>query len=272
MPNPAQVPVEDAGVARRISRVVVAGVAAVLTVLVVSGAVTEGGPATVQPTTAPAPSPGPAVVAPRTPAAPTTYGRIGFTATPEPVVQTGEAEVAGPAVAPTAPPKTASKPKSASKPKASTGKAAAPKKPTGATTKTVHGPTSWGALNAAIARIPGYRPGAAHWVVTARYGHWGATDLSTGTVYISPNAPVSRLDSIARHEWAHVIQGRVYGHNAQAAFAAMNRVFGGSGLTGAERSADCMARLLGASWTNYTPCTSAAWRAKAGRLLAGERL
>jgi len=40
----------------------------------------------------------------------------------------------------------------------------------------------------------------------------------------------------------------------------------------AERAADCMAKLQGASYTHYTPCLDHGWRRAAARLLAGQRL
>lgn len=126
-------------------------------------------------------------------------------------------------------------------------------------------------LGQAVSRIPSY--GAhrrARWVLTGKYGHWGATDLASGTVYISPSVPASRLDSVVRHEWAHVLQIRVYG-SASATVAGLNAYFGGSGMTGVERAADCMALQLGATWTNYTSCSSPAWQRGAARLLAGRR-
>lgn len=134
------------------------------------------------------------------------------------------------------------------------------------------GPTGWPALNAAIARIPGYRKGNIRWVVTSRYGHYGATDLATSHIYISPGAPTRLLDSVVRHEYAHVVSVRAYGGDWRAAKAALNAAFGGSGMVGAERAADCMARLMGASWTNYTACTSSSWRRSAAVLLSGHRL
>ncbi|KQX61923.1 hypothetical protein [Angustibacter sp. Root456] len=126
-------------------------------------------------------------------------------------------------------------------------------------------------LHQAVARIPRYgahRP--TRWVLTSQYGHYGATDLGSGTVYISPSVPASRLDSVVRHEWAHVLQIRVYG-SASATIAGLNAAFGGSGMTGLERAADCMAVQLGATWTNYTSCSSPAWQRAASRLLAGRR-
>lgn len=127
------------------------------------------------------------------------------------------------------------------------------------------------ALSRAVARIPGYsayRP--TRWVLTGKYGHWGATDLSSGTVYISPSVPASRLDDVVRHEWAHVLTIRIYG-SASATISGLNAYFGGSGMAGGERATDCMARQLGATWTGYTSCSSAAWQRGAVRLLQGRR-
>jgi hypothetical protein len=52
----------------------------------------------------------------------------------------------------------------------------------------------------------------------------------------------------------------------------MNAWFGGSGLTGPERAADCMAILQGATWTHYTTCTNTHWQAGARLLVSGHRL
>jgi hypothetical protein len=127
-------------------------------------------------------------------------------------------------------------------------------------------------MQQAIARIPGYRAGDAVWLLTSRYGHWGVADLGTGVIYISPSVPAARMYDVVVHEWSHVLSVRDYGGDVNAAVGAMDHWFGGAGLQGAERAADCMARELGAAWTHYTPCPSAAWRAGARRLLAGQRL
>lgn len=153
--------------------------------------------------------------------------------------------------------------------KKSTPKVAAPR--IAAPTK-VSGPTSWAALNAAIARIPGYRPGVARWYVTGKYGHYGTTDLANGNIYISPNVPTNLLYSVAAHEYSHALVSQNYGRNWRAANTALARVYGGSGMTAQERAADCMAKRLGASWTHYTSCTSSSWRTAAGKLLQGRRL
>lgn len=154
------------------------------------------------------------------------------------------------------------------------GSKAVPAKP--ARTKTsrhvVRGPTSWSTLNNAIARIPNYRPGVAHWVVTGRYGHWGATDIANGNIYISPNVPASRVYSVASHEYDHALTSSNYRWNWQAADAAMNRWFGGGTPGARERAADCMAIAQGATWTNYTPCQNDRWRQGARILLGGNRL
>lgn len=150
---------------------------------------------------------------------------------------------------------------------AATPPAATRPKPSGVT-----GPTGWPALNAAIARIPGYRPGGITWTVSSRYGHWGATDMATGWIYISPSVSPGLLDSVVRHEYAHIVTVRAYAGDWRTAKQAANLTFGGTGRTGVERAADCMARALGASFTQYTSCGRADWQAAAGRLLAGRRL
>jgi hypothetical protein len=134
------------------------------------------------------------------------------------------------------------------------------------------GPTSWGSLNAAIARIPTYHPGASRWVVSGRYGHWGTADWYHDTLYISPTVPADRVYDVVVHEWSHELTVLDYHGNVDAAVKAMNRYFGGQGLTGAERAADCMAVLQGASWTHYTSCTDRRWREGAATLLRGRAL
>lgn len=139
-------------------------------------------------------------------------------------------------------------------------------------TRTVSGPTSWSALNAAIARIPTYHAGGARWVISTKYGHWGTADWYHDTLYISPNVPDSYLYDVAVHEWSHELSVLDYAGDVEAATTAMNAWFGGSDLVGAERAADCMAILQGADWTHYTPCTDSHWRAGAARLVAGQQL
>jgi hypothetical protein len=136
----------------------------------------------------------------------------------------------------------------------------------------VTSPTGWAPLDAAIARIPSYRPGAAIWLVSNRFGHWGTADWYHATLYIAPDVPVDRLYDVAVHEWSHELSVLDYDGDVATAVKAMNAVFGGSGLDGAERAADCMAKLQGASWTHYTPCLDHDWRRAAARLLAGQRL
>jgi hypothetical protein len=108
--------------------------------------------------------------------------------------------------------------------------------------------------------------------VTSRYGHWGATDLATSDIYISPSVRTSLLDSLVRHEYAHVVTVRAYGGDWRTARSEMNVAFGASGRIGVERAADCMARAMGASWTNYTTCTREDWQRHARRLLSGRPL
>ena len=134
------------------------------------------------------------------------------------------------------------------------------------------GPTGWSALNRAIARIPSYRPGTVRWVMSSKFGHWGTTDWYHATAYISPAVPSTYMYDVAVHEWSHELTVLDYHGDVAAATAATNRAFGGGGLVGEERAADCMAILQGATWTHYTSCTSPRWRHEARRLLEGERL
>jgi hypothetical protein len=140
------------------------------------------------------------------------------------------------------------------------------------TVRTPSGPTGWAQLNSAIARIPTYRAHAARWVVSSRYGHWGTADWYHDTLYIEPTVPSAYLYDVAVHEWSHELSVLDYNGNVAAAVAAMNRYFGGTGLVGAERAADCMAIVQGATWTHYTTCTNTHWRAGASVLLRRHRL
>ncbi|MFL6238438.1 MAG: hypothetical protein ACJ735_02940 [Actinomycetes bacterium] len=139
---------------------------------------------------------------------------------------------------------------------------------------TIHapsGPTSWPALNVAIARIPTYRSGEAEWVVK-NTGWWGTADWGLGVIYISPTVPVSKLYDVAVHEWSHLLTVRDYGGNVQLATQATAAYFGGTGLNGAEDAADCMAIVQGADWTHYTRCASSHWRDGARLLVEGRTL
>jgi hypothetical protein len=135
--------------------------------------------------------------------------------------------------------------------------------------KFVAGPTSWSALNAAIARIKSYRAGDAQWIVE-NTGWWGTADWYKATIYISPSAPESKLYDIAVHEWSHLLSIRPYGGDVHAAAVAMRAYFGGT--SGPEYAADCMAKLQGATYLKYTQCTTPTWVAGARLLLAGKRL
>jgi len=147
-----------------------------------------------------------------------------------------------------------------------------PKPATVRRTATVAAPTFQQSLDAAITRIPTYRPGAARWIVSRAYDFWGTADWYHDVLYVSPDVPLSKLYDVAVHEWSHELSVLDYAGDVAAATAAMNAWFGGSGLTGPERAADCMAVLQGARWTHYTTCTNAAWRTGAARLIAGQRL
>jgi hypothetical protein len=128
------------------------------------------------------------------------------------------------------------------------------------------------ALRYVVARIPAYRPGVVSaWVWSDRYGHYGATNLATREVTISPRVPAGLLYSVVVHEYSHALAIWVYGSSASADVALM-RTFGGSAGTARELAADCMAIVQGATWTNYTSCGSSAWRQAARVLVSGRRL
>jgi hypothetical protein len=136
----------------------------------------------------------------------------------------------------------------------------------------VPGPTHWSALNAAIQRIPTYRSGAARWLVSSKYDFWGTADWYHDVLYVDPSVPEEKLYDVAVHEWSHELSVLDYSGDVAAATRAMNATFGGSGLTGPERAADCMSVLQGATWTHYTTCTNPTWRTAAARLVAGKTL
>jgi hypothetical protein len=133
-------------------------------------------------------------------------------------------------------------------------------------------PTGWSALNTAIAKIPTYHPGDARWVVSSRYAYWGTADWYHDVLYVDPAVPTARLYDVAVHEWSHELSVLDYGGDVRKATHAMNRYFGGTGLVGAERAADCMAIEQGAVWTHYTTCRNVDWRRGARRLVNGRRL
>ncbi len=127
-------------------------------------------------------------------------------------------------------------------------------------------------MNQAVARIPGGADPKVVWVLSDAYGSWGTADWYNDIVYISPKVPENRMYDVVIHEYNHLRSVVPYGGNVDDAVKAMNAYFGGSGLMGAERAADCMARLQGATWTSYTPCTDARWRDGARKLVRGQRL
>ena len=127
-------------------------------------------------------------------------------------------------------------------------------------------------IDAAVRGLRGYQPGAVRWKLSTQYGQWGTADWYANVIYISPKVPHRLLRSVVIHEWDHILSVRAYGGDVSAAVAAMNQLFGGTGLVGAERAADCMALLSGATWTHYTSCSSDAWRAGARLLLEGRQL
>jgi hypothetical protein len=133
-------------------------------------------------------------------------------------------------------------------------------------------PTSWSALNSVIADIPSYQPGVADWLVSSKFDFWATADWYGNVIYVNPSVPVDRLYDVVVHEWSHLLSVQAYDGNVRRAKRAMNRWFGGHHLVGAERAADCMARVQGATWTYYTACHKRHWRHGARRLINGRPL
>ncbi|MDQ1723478.1 MAG: hypothetical protein QOG52_506 [Frankiaceae bacterium] len=135
---------------------------------------------------------------------------------------------------------------------------------------------SGSALSRAIAAIPGYsaaRP--VTWVMSSSFGHYGMTDWYHNTIYLSPTIPASQLASVAKHEYGHILEARAYGGDIPRMIAGISRIFGAGGrgnLNGTELAADCIAVVNGASWTHYTGCNNATWRAAARQLIAGHAI
>ncbi|MGN6475289.1 MAG: hypothetical protein ACTHK4_16790 [Mycobacteriales bacterium] len=130
-------------------------------------------------------------------------------------------------------------------------------------------------LRSALKRLPDYFPGVVHWEVSTSLRHYGTTDWETNTIRISAFTPANLIYSVVAHEWSHEIQAFDYHRDFPGIVRSLNRHFGGPGATGqrgVEYSADCMAILQGATWTNYTACHNKTWRHDAKRLLAGHAL
>jgi len=118
------------------------------------------------------------------------------------------------------------------------------------------------------ALIPEVDPGGeANWVFE-RKGGWGASDGHTN--YIDPNVPSDKRFSVMVHELGHVKQVEVYG-SLTASVAAMSAITGAasSNVSANEKTADCIALMLGASWINYG-CPDSL-RGAASAVLAGRR-
>lgn len=98
--------------------------------------------------------------------------------------------------------------------------------------------------------------------VTSRYGHAGVTALSSGRMYIAPGLSASYLRYVVAHECAHNKQFRAFRGDVPAMIQRLNAIYGGSGLTGVERNADCVTVRLGLSGQHYTrQCAGARGRA-----------
>jgi hypothetical protein len=99
----------------------------------------------------------------------------------------------------------------------------------------------------------------ASWTIGDR-GAWGTTSTGDGGVFIAARTPCRYVRSVMLHEYVHVRQHAVYGRGMAAALA---------GYGGMEKVADCGAKMLGATWTNYTQTCTAKMNAAAAAVLKG---
>jgi hypothetical protein len=148
--------------------------------------------------------------------------------------------------------------------------AAAPETPAAdpAPADETHAAADSSAANWMEALIPEVDPGGeANWVLE-RKGGWGASDGHTN--YIDPNVPSDKRFSVMVHELGHVKQVEVYG-SLTASVAAMSAITGAgsSNVSANEKTADCIALMLGATWINYG-CPDSL-RNAASAVLAGHR-
>lgn len=106
-----------------------------------------------------------------------------------------------------------------------------------------------------------------------RYSN-GVADRYNNDVLLRTSMPSYRLHYVAAHECMHLRQAKAYGGDIAALKKATNKVWGGSGLTGVERSADCMTRAKGIKVTNRAYASSCKGKQATAtkRLLAGKRI
>jgi len=130
------------------------------------------------------------------------------------------------------------------------------------------GPTGFAAEVAnAVRQLPGGGNGAVfHPYELAGHHSWGATNLNSCEVWVSPSTPANLILDVVRHEYMHVLQCRIYGGDINA----MEKDAGG--WNELDRIADAGALQLGAGWVNYTYNPTAHERQEAANLLAGRRM
>lgn len=83
-------------------------------------------------------------------------------------------------------------------------------------------------------------------------GHAATADWYNNTIHINSSKPLGFLKYAVAHECAHIKQYVKYGGNIDRLKRDMNRVYGGSGFTGLERNADCVAQHWGYRTSVYT--------------------
>jgi hypothetical protein len=129
-----------------------------------------------------------------------------------------------------------------------------------------------GAAAAALAQVPGSAGVTLVFDSPRLQGHLGGVVMNDpGHILVSASqlaGDPGKAADVVRHEIAHIYQARlVTTRGLRAVDARMVELFGPGGL---ERSADCVALALGATWTHYTTdCAQPERVAAVDALIAG---
>lgn len=102
-------------------------------------------------------------------------------------------------------------------------------------------------------------------------GYTGTADWYNNAILLSSKVPSYRLNYVVAHECAHLKQYKVYRGNVPALKKKMNSIYGGSGLTGVERNADCITRKWGYKQYYYTNSCGGARGKAAQAIIKGKK-
>lgn len=98
-------------------------------------------------------------------------------------------------------------------------------------------------------------------------GHKGIADWYNGIIGVKSN--IEQWYSVTLHECGHMLQYQVFNGDVNALQNRMNEIYGGSGFSGLDQNADCIAQAWGASWLWYTSECGGARGEAAQAVIAG---